>query len=77
MKLWQAFRDSFVGSFLVEVIAPMFLLLVPLLLLVMLVVSQERWAPSVPKCPEDAVLVGGGNYERGYWDYLYCADGDR
>lgn len=32
----------------------------------------RRWAPEVPQCPEDAIILGGGNYEAGYWDYLYC-----
>lgn len=27
---------------------------------------------EMPRCPEDAVLIGAGNFEDGRWDYLLC-----
>ena len=42
----------------------------------LLIVFSVRWAPSVPKCPEDAIYVGGGDYRDGQWDYLHCWDAD-
>ena len=27
---------------------------------------------SIPKCQEDAVLVGAGEFENGTWDYYQC-----
>lgn len=76
MNTLRAARESYLGSFIVEFLAPLILgISVPILLgaLVILVMSNAvRWAPTVPKCPEDAVLIGGGNFKDGYWDYLYC-----
>lgn len=30
--------------------------------------------PSLPRCPEDAVILGGGEYSgiTRHWDYYYC-----
>ena len=51
-------------------------LLVGLTLLIIaamvLFVTNPRFAPTPPKCPEDVVLLGGGDYRDGHWDYLYC-----
>lgn len=69
---WEAFRHSFVGEFLLEAVLPLFTLAGLFLLAIIFLFSNVRWAPQVPKCPEDTVIVGGGQYHNGYWDYLYC-----
>lgn len=73
---WRVISDSFFGSFFLEVMLPLFVIMALFFLSLMLLMSSFRWAPKVPICPEDHVFVGGGNYDRGYWDYLYCKPAD-
>lgn len=28
--------------------------------------------PSMPSCPEDAAIVGSGDYANGYWTHYDC-----
>ena len=28
--------------------------------------------PSIPQCPEDAVIVGNGEFDNGLWDWYSC-----
>ena len=32
----------------------------------------EEVGTVMPRCPEDSVLVGVGQFERGYWDSYEC-----
>ena len=64
-RLWRKLTDDW----------PFVMFAIWILLVVIWVINAlfiTRWAPSVPKCPEDAMILGGGEYRNGYWDYLYC-----
>ena len=37
-----------------------------------LIWQTEKMNRTVPTCPEDAVLVGAGQFENGRWDYYEC-----
>lgn len=39
-------------------------------------VALIGWAPPVPHCQEDQIIVGAGDFENGLWDHYHCADGD-
>ncbi|MCK5127379.1 MAG: hypothetical protein KAR42_14080 [candidate division Zixibacteria bacterium] len=40
--------------------------------LTLLTGALETGLRAVPRCPEDAVLVGAGQFESGYWDSYEC-----
>jgi hypothetical protein len=38
----------------------------------LLAIFSPPQPPEVPRCPEDSVIVGFGEFEDGLWDYYGC-----
>ena len=47
-------------------------LIVTFCVLAATLLPQHNLNPVIPKCQEDVVLVGMGNFEDGRWDYYTC-----
>lgn len=61
--------DDFVGGILITLVG---LLLIGLLVTTVAGMSDDLANFELPRCQEDQVLVGEGNFEDGYWEGYVC-----
>ncbi len=54
-----------------QVVSSLSLIIIALVFLLTLSIAL-RLNPTLPRCYEDAVLVGAGQFENGQWDNYIC-----
>ena len=47
-------------------------LVVSFVIVVVVAVILAPVPPRMPQCPEDAVIVGNGEFDKGLWDWYSC-----
>lgn len=55
--------DNIIGTFIGCTLA---------FLMIFSIFTMVNDQPAVPRCVEDAVIVGFGEFENGYWEYYQC-----
>lgn len=55
--------DNVIGSTIGALIA---------ILLTLIIFAIVNPPPIIPRCPEDATIIGFGEYEDGRWDHYSC-----